>query len=158
MQMAIVVDTNVAVVANGGHPAASKACVSACVHALKQLVSSGQIAVDDGWRIIREYRAYLSEKGQPGVGDVFFRWLLQNIENPRRCVKVKLTPIADPDRRFEEFPNDAAFAGFDREDTKFVAVSNALPRKPTILQGVDGRWRGFAAAFAAAGIPVQFLC
>ena len=155
---AVVVDTNVAVVANGGHPAASGACVSACVSALRNLVKSGQIAVDDDWRIVREYRHYLSEQGQPGVGDVFFKWLLQNHANARRCVKVPLTPIPDPDRRFAEFPADPAFGGFDRDDAKFVAVSNALPRKPAILQAVDARWRGFAAAFAAAGIPVTFLC
>jgi PP-loop superfamily ATP-utilizing enzyme len=46
-----VVDTNVPVVANGNSEAGSK-CVRRCVGALRDLIASGRIAIDDGWRII----------------------------------------------------------------------------------------------------------
>lgn len=156
---AIVVDTNVAIVANGGHPGADKACVASCINELRTLVKQGQIAIDDGWRIIREYRAYLSEAGQPGVGDVFFKWLLQNYQNRKRCIKVALQDVDDEDRVFAEFPNHPGFAGFDRGDRKFVAVANGLPVKPPILQAVDiVNWKRHEQAFVACGITVKYLC
>lgn len=155
---AVVLDTNVAVVANEGHAGASEACVAICVNTIRDLVRAGQIAIDSEWRIIREYRANLSEQGQPGVGDIFLKWLLQNHQNPHRCVKAILTARNEAAQDFVEFPNDPGLAGFDAADRKFVAVANALPRKPTILQAVDHRWRTFDAAFRRAGIAVLFLC
>ena len=152
-----VVDTNVAVVANGKHPAASPECVRACVHRLEQ-VRQSRVVIDDNWRILREYRSNLSESGQPGVGDRFLKWLLQNHANRQRCVKVTLTPNDEAAQIYAEFPASPALAGFDPSDRKFVAVSNGHRAKPPILQAVDSKWRGFESALAAAGIHVEFLC
>lgn len=152
-----VVDTNVAVVANGKHPAASPECVRACVHRLEQVLR-GRVVIDNDWRILREYRNNLSESGQPGVGDRFLKWLLQNHANRQRCVKVTLTPVDEAAQRYAEFPSSPELAGFDPSDRKFVAVANAHPAKPPILQAVDSKWPGFESALVAVGIRVDFLC
>lgn len=153
-----VIDTNVAVVANAKHLEASPQCVRECVQRLESIHQNGYVAVDDGWRIIREYRQNLSESGQPGVGDRFLKWLLQNHANPDRCVKVALTVIDEAAQEYVEFPSVAGLTGFDPSDRKFVAVANAHPDKPSILQAVDSKWKAFGPAFLEAGITVDFLC
>lgn len=153
-----VVDTNVAVVANGKHPAASPECVQQCIRRLKDVHSDGRVAIDDGWRILGEYRNNLSESGQPGVGDRFLKWLLQNLANHQRCIKVTLTPIDEEAQIYAEFPSSPELGGFDPSDRKFVAVANTHPDKPQILQAVDSKWRSFEGALVAVGIHVDFLC
>lgn len=158
MSKLCVVDTNVAVVANGKHPAASPECVRQCIRLLEGIRRRERVAIDDDWRILGEYRKNLFESGQPGVGDRFFRWLLQNHANHRRCVKVILTPIDEAAQIYTEFPSSPELVGFDPSDRKFVAVANAHPSKPRILQAVDSKWRGFEGALVAVGIHVDFLC
>lgn len=147
-----VVDTNVAVVANGGHPEASPDCVRRCIRQLGDVRRGGRVAIDDGWRILGEYRRNLSESGQPGVGDRFLKWLLQNHANRQRCAKVILTPVDEAAQEYAEFPSSPALAGFDPSDRKFVAVANAHPAKPPILQAVDSKWRAFEGHLAAMGV------
>lgn len=158
MSKLCVVDTNVAVVANGKHQAASPECVQQCISRLKDVHRNGRVVIDDGWRILGEYRNNLSESGQPGVGDRFLKWLLQNHSNHQRCVKVTLTPIDEAAQIYAEFPSSPELAGFDPSDRKFVAVANAHPSKPRILQAVDSKWRRFEGALVAVGIHVDFLC
>ena len=71
--MIIVVDTNVAVVANGGAPQASRECVLSCVRRLQAVTESGKLALDNKWRIISEYQQNLEVSGQPGVGWAFLK-------------------------------------------------------------------------------------
>lgn len=150
-----VVDTNVPLTANRQEPAD---CVLSCSTALHDLMKSGHLVIDDKFRIIREYRNKLSPSGQPGVGDAFLKWVLTNQANPQRCTHVPLTPKPDDPRDFEEFPADAALAGFDPSDRKFVAVSCAHPARPPILQATDSKWWGFRNALASCGVKVRFLC
>ncbi len=56
--MSVVVDTNVAIVANGDHQNASPGCIIACIDALMQ-ARNGAVLVDDGYRIFDEYRGRL---------------------------------------------------------------------------------------------------
>lgn len=158
MAVLCVVDTNVAVVANGGHPEASPDCVRRCIRQLRDVCRGGRVAIDDDWRILGEYRRNLSESGQPGVGDRFLKWLLQNHADRRRCVKVTLTPTDEAAQEYAEFPSSPELAGFDPSDRKFVAVANAHPAKPPILQAVDSKWRAFEGPLSSAGVRVEFLC
>jgi hypothetical protein len=153
----VVVDTNVAVVANGHHEAAESHCIQACVAAL--LEARGQlILVDDGFRIFTEYRRLLSHSGQPGVGDAFFKWLWDNQGNPDRCLQVAITPVDENDTNFTEFPTDAELARFDAADRKFVAVAAASGLSPTILNASDTGWWTFRRALARNGVVIKFLC
>ena len=76
--MKAVVDTNVAIAANGRNTHASLACQLACIEFLEKLVSAKYrtaIILDDLDLIISEYSGYLNYKGQPGVGDMFFKYI-----------------------------------------------------------------------------------
>ncbi len=152
-----VVDTNVGIAANG-HADAGPGCVLACVQSLRQVMESGHLVLDDAWRIIGEYKHKLSPAGQPGLGDAFLRWVLTNHANPQRCTRVTITPKAEDDLDFEEFPEHAGLEAFDRSDRKFVAVSAAHGKKPPILQATDSKWWGWKDALEECGIRVHFLC
>lgn len=105
---------------------------------------------------MREYLRNLSVKEQPGAGDRFLYWLVQN--KKERCVWVRITPrSSDPDE-FEEFPRHPGLEDFDRSDRKFVAVAAAHPDRPPILQAVDTKWWGWKDALGECGIAVDFLC
>lgn len=155
--MSVIVDTNVAIVANWCHEAASEQCVTTCIDALLA-AQIDVVLVDDGYRIFDEYRRHLSHSGQPGVGDAFFKWLWNNQANPASCRQVAVTPSELAGRVFEEFPDDPSLAEFDRNDRKFVAVALASGEWPWILNATDTDWRTFNDALTRHGVQVQFLC
>jgi len=111
----VVIDTNVLVVANQRHENASTHCVERCIDALIES-RNDRVFIDDGQRILGEYRRHCSHSGQPGVGDAFFKWLWDNQGNTRHCRKVPIT--LHEGREFEEFPEDADLDGFDHSDRK----------------------------------------
>ena len=49
-------------------------------------------------------------------------------------------------------------SSFDPDDRKFVAVANAHPGKPPIMEATDRQWWGWKEALHDAGITVHFLC
>lgn len=157
--MLVVVDTNVAVVANGKSEQASSACVSKCLLQLKRITDEkDRIVVDDQWFIIREYMDNLHSSGEPGIGDEFLKWVLTNQTNPKLCSQVHLTPINGSNEDFEEFPNDADLQHFDRSDRKFVVVALAHRKHPTVLQAVDSDWWQAREALKRVGVRIKFLC
>ena len=158
MTRLVVVDTNVPLAANGKADASSE-CVLACVDALMEIMTDKQsVAIDDGWRILNEYKRKLSSSGQPGIGDQFLKWVLTNQANPSRCIQVSITPHSNDKDHFEEFPNDPDLAPFDRADRKFVAVACAHSEHPPIHQALDTKWWGWKEALERAGVTVLFLC
>jgi len=151
-----VVDTNVLVVANhrdGG----SYACARNCTRALLDIKKLGVIVLDNGDRILSEYRAYCSVSGQPGVGDSFMKWVHDNSGRRELVYMVGLTPAAGS-HQFEEFPDHPDLGKFDPSDEMFVAVANAHPDNPPVLQAADSKWWGWKEALLACGITVEFLC
>lgn len=157
MKGAVVVDTNVCVVANGRHDRAGPGCVEACIEALAQ-ARRGLVVIDDAMRILDEYRRNVDASGQPGVGDAFFRWLWSNQANRRRCRQVRITAATDDDETFAEFPRDPELAGFDRSDRKFVAVALASGLDPHVDNASDSDWWIFRDPLEANGVRVRFLC
>jgi len=156
--MKVVVDTNVPVVANEKSTQASPQCVKTCVARLRQLTAKGKLILDDGWLILKEYKANLISSGQPGVGDAFLKCVLTNHRNPKLCENVTVTPKNSGETDFEEFPSDPTLKDFDPTDRKFVAVAAAHPDRPPILQAVDTKWWLMKEALSGAGITVDFLC
>ena len=156
--MRVVVDTNVAVVANGKSEQASEQCVDSCAEQLDQIMYGGVILVlDDDWRILDEYMRNLHTNG-PDIGNRFLAWTLQYRTNPERCVSVPITPVDGLENEFQEFPDDPALEDFDRDDRKFIAVALAHPEKPPILQATDTQWWDFRDALRKNGVRVEFIC
>lgn len=149
-----VVDTNVAVVANGKSTAGAK-CTEACAKKLQEIVDCGHVVIDDSRLVLREYSANLNQSGQPGVGDHFYRWLLINQFNTARCSCVRITPS---EGSYAEFPRHRELRGFDPSDHKFIAVAAAHPKRPYVLQAFDTKWWPLRDAFRACGINIMFLC
>lgn len=151
-----VVDTNVLVVANQ-RSNASRACASSCATALINIKKFGVIVIDEGDRILSEYRGYCSVSGQPGIGDSFIRWIHDNRGRRDLVEIVRISPTEDG-LTFMEFPEDEELAKFDPADKKFVAVANTHRNKPHILQAADSKWWGWKDPLKSSGITVEFLC
>lgn len=151
----VVIDTNVLLVANNKHDDVLPECVMECVKTLRNIQSGSveRVAVDDGWRILKEYQNKTHPNQPKGVGDVFLKWLLQN---PARTTQVSITEINQDE--FAEFPDTDLQARFDPPDRKFVAVAYAHPDKPSILQATDCKWLDWWPALKTAGVEVSFLC
>ena len=158
--MKAIVDTNVAIVANRKSAQASPQCIGHCINAIREITTSGMLVLDDGWRIINEYKRNLQQSGQPGIGDAFFKWVLTNWSNKNRCEVVVITqqPDSSDPTNFVEFPNDPALQNFDRSDRKFVAVALAHPESPAILNATDTDWWHHRIILERYGIKLHFLC
>lgn len=154
--MKAVIDTNVLLVANGQHTDVSTECVTECVRRLQYMEKVGVTIIDDGFRILGEYQHKTSLNPPKGVGDVFLKWLLRQAGNPARVEQVNLTELVE--NEFAEFPDATLQPVFDAPDRKFVAVANAHPEKPPILESVDCKWLDWWPALQAKGIRVEFLC
>ncbi len=152
----VIVDTNVAVVANGFAQQASDECVERCIAELERVVNGCVVVLDSDGLILDEYQKTLSFSGHPGMGDSFFKWLFFNQANPEHCRKVAVTPHTD--HGFAEFPDDSALANFDRDDRKFVAVALSSKTNPPILNASDTDWWNYRNVLDRHGIKVSFLC
>lgn len=155
--MPAVVDTNVPIVANRKHDE-PLSCVAACANALYEITKTGVLVIDEGGLIVDEYKRYLSFAGQPGAGDVFFKWLADNRYRPDRVARVTLVEAPDRFGEFEAFPLDPELATFDQSDRKFVAAALTHPAKPPILNATDSDWWDFKDALVRQGVIVRFVC
>lgn len=130
-------------------------CVFNCVEAIQHVVKYGDLVLDAGDEIFDEYRRQLSLRGQPGVGDQFIKWVHDHRWTLPEENRVPITASGDS---YLEFPVHPGLASFDRSDRKFVAVANAHPDKPPILQATDSKWWGWQTPLAEVGIQVHFVC
>ncbi|ETW93593.1 MAG: hypothetical protein ETSY1_38540 [Candidatus Entotheonella factor] len=154
------IDTNVPITANRALdpkqiPDELIGCVEACVNAIEYIVKKGGLVIDSGNEIFDEYRRQLSMKGQPGVGDKFMKWVHDNGWNGLKADRVEITKNG---ASYDEFPDHIGLTHFDNSDRKFIAVSNAHPDKPPILQATDSKWWGWKDDLDDVGITVYFLC
>ena len=123
------------------------------------------VVLDDEGRIFEEYwgrkrtksRKSLNLSGQPGPGNVFFKWLFDNQFNPARCERRMIHCTDETNQTFTEFPNLPELNNFDLSDRKFVAVANAGTPKRPILEYGDSKWFGWKEGLLKAGIQVVFL-
>lgn len=157
-----VVDTNVPIIANlatkgGDEMSVPITCVSNCINCIDQITREGGLVLDDEGEIFEEYMSQgtLSLRGAPGMGDKFIKWIHDNQWNPARVCRVSITKV---ENSYAEFPEHEALKNFDKSDRKFVAVANAHPQKPPILQATDSKWWGWKDGLKDKGIEVLFLC
>lgn len=156
----VVVDTNVAVTANGGAPQASCVCEDACRQALWRITQGrSRLALDETDIAFGEYRKRLSLSGQHGVGDAFMKWVHDNRWNPSHCEQVEVTLLSGGGwRRFEEVPDDDDLRRFDRSDQVYVAISRACDARPQVLNAVDADWWEHEDVLARHGVKVKHVC
>lgn len=155
-----VVDTNVPKTANlATQPDPDSdvpdTCVLACIEAVNHVIIRRGLVLDDGDDIFDEYRQQLSMRGQPGVGDAFMKWVHDHRHSLPSIQRVRITKDGDS---YNEFPAHDNLINFDISDRKFVAVSNAHPDKPPIIQATDSKWWGWKDALTENDITVQFVC
>ena len=155
--MEIVIDTNVACVADGLADHANQACVDACQKLLSDVFQRGGLVLDDGDAIIAEYAKRLGRAGNSGIGSAFVKWASDHRFVASCCRLVRITPLPDGGRRqFEEFPDHEALRDFDVDDHKFVAV--ALVANAPVANAVDSDWWRHRIVLTEAGVTVEFLC
>jgi hypothetical protein len=150
-----VVDANVPIVANGRHEGHHPDCQESCVDILRAIMRGGTVYIDDGGEILLEYARYLNHSGQPGFGDAFFRFVIQNQGNRRRVRIVEL-PILTETGEYADFPADARLATFDRADRKYAACARKA-RRP-VLNAVDTDWLKDRVALNENDIVIIFVC
>ena len=150
--MTFVVDTNVAIVANGHASQADIDCQQQCVEWLESLVSEEVVAIDDEDLILEEYQGHLNFSGRPGVGDMFFKYLLDYRYWDDRVRMVPVTRSEDDRRGFEELPENT----FDPSDRKFLAV--AVRAEAVILNATDSDWDEHVELMDELGVEVKQLC
>jgi hypothetical protein len=152
-----VVDTNVAIVANGRpDPVDPKPpsiqCRIAAVTFLTEIVKKGTILLDVEGAIQDEYRRHLKPRGAPGVGDRFYQVVLHS--SPKLVERVVLPKR--PDGEYEDLPQSLIDAGFDPSDRKFAAL--ARKERVPVHNATDSDWIEHATALAAEGIQVENRC
>lgn len=153
MTKEVVVDTNVAKVANGEAEQASPNCVTRCIDQLLDIRQHFHVVLDQGGKILEEYERSLEFSG-PNSGDEFFRWLWNHQGTHSRQVSI----AEHPQRGFENFPDDPDLDGFDRDDRKFVAVALASGTDPEVLNASDTDWWNYRKPLERNGVSVKFLC
>lgn len=148
----VVVDTNVAIAANGRNTHADKDCRLACIETLAEICREATIMLDDANLIFDEYRETLRFAGSPGVGDAFFKHLFSHMYGGTRVRQVTITVSSDEQRGFKELPNNE----FDPSDRKFLAV--AVVAKAEILNATDSDWSEQETLTRDLGVKVRQLC
>lgn len=156
----IIVDTNVPINANLANtpkeiPADMLNCVLSCIIAIECVIKQGGLVIDSGDEIYNEYLHNLCLSGQKGIGNAFMKWVHDNRWRLPDSDRVTISKNGDS---YKEFPDHEGLVNFDISDRKFVAVANAHPKKPPILQSTDCKWWGWKNALEDVGITVCFLC
>jgi hypothetical protein len=120
--------------------------------ALQTLLERGKIVVDSAGEIFAEYKNYCNAQGQPGIGDLFFREILQNYSG--KVLRVELAK--NPDGSFADFPSSPALIDFDMSDRKFVAA--AVKSGARVVNSTDTDWLEHKGALNDCGIVIEFVC
>lgn len=153
--MMVVVDTNVTIAANGQNTHAGLSCQYACVDFLEKIVSNNsrtKIALDECGLILAEYKLHLSHSGQPGVGDMFFKYLHDHMYRKQKVKLFQINPIEDEACGFAELPiND-----LDKSDRKFLAV--AVIAHARIVNALDTDWHLQSEIIKRLNVTVTQLC
>ena len=150
--MRFVVDTNVAMVANGRETHADAGCQLRCVESLRSLAAREVVSIDDKGLILEEYKRRLNFSGMPGVGDAFLKHVFNYQYHSGRVQKVRVTSSEDDRCGFEGLPENT----FDRSDRKFLAV--AVVAKAVVLNATDSDWHEHEALMAKLRVAVVQLC
>jgi hypothetical protein len=148
-----VVDTNVPITANGKNDAATAECRLSSLEFLNTVLKNGKVILDIGGEIQDEYNRHLNAHGQPGVGDLFYKTILES--SPQRVERIEL--LKDPNTGdYVEFPQGPELSGFDKSDRKFAVAARVLGIPVT--NATDTDWLDYRIELRNIGVEVEFLC
>ncbi len=150
-----VLDCNVLAAANGMATHQPLVCQASSAEALRT-AAKGLVLVDDDDVILGAYRGKTNRSGQPGPAEVFYRWLMQVRSDRRHCRVVPLS--RDASGEYADYPRDAEFVTFDRDDRVYAAVAIASGLRPDIINSTDSDWLDVTHALERYGIRVRNLC
>lgn len=152
--MKCIIDTNVAIAANGRDTHASEECQLNCIEKLLNVVQDKNhtIHLDTHDLIFDEYTKHLLYRGQPGVGDMFFKHLHDHKYTETLIKLVAISPNQDDETGFDELPANSV----DKSDRKFLAT--AVVSGARIINALDSDWNEQAALLAQLGVHVDQLC
>jgi predicted nucleic acid-binding protein len=146
-----VIDTNVGICANGRNTHASLRCQLACINFL-EMHRTLHITLDHKDLIMSEYEKHFYHKGEPDMGDAFFKYLYHNQYNNEKIQRVPITPVNDETRGFTELPENQV----DPSDRKFLAT--AVVAQAIIVNATDSDWLEQKALLEKLQIEVKQLC
>ncbi|RQR95305.1 hypothetical protein DIE04_17285 [Burkholderia sp. Bp8994] len=153
--MMAIIDTNVAISANGRDTHASDDCQIRCIEILEKMATkqyADAIVLDDLGLIFDEYSNYLNYSGQPGVGDIFFKFLHDNMYSQEEIRLVSITPSADARKGFDELPENE----IDPSDRKFLAA--AVVSGASIFNALDNDWHEKRDFLSEIKVDVVQIC
>ncbi len=126
----VIVDTNVAVVANRQSSNVVDGCVDACTQFLSKVLTDHVVLIDNGDEISAEYAKALRVSRPNGLGALFLRHIFNHQYSSKRVRRVDLGKGEHGD--FDDFPSVPELADFDLDDRKFAALAkNTGQRCPT---------------------------
>ena len=157
MDTKVILDTNVpvkAATAPNMCPSDELSVQRKCMEYVNSLITgTTKLVLDVDYEIIREYRNNIDKSSNMGI--LFLKWLDQYLGKIDMDDLLKLKK--DKSGEYESYPLDEETKDFDSSDKKFIALANLHPEKPPIIEGTDGKWWGYIAAFKKYGIRVYFL-
>lgn len=152
--MEVIIDTNVAMVANHQNDDVRQTCQDACILFLTDTKNNHIVLMDSGDEIRSEYARALQQSRPYQLGAQFLFHLYQNQGNPQRVRIVDLAKT--PAGEFLDFPTAPELANFDHSDRKFAAMSRNTGI--AVTNAIDSDWADSLVALNANGIAVNFLC
>ncbi len=150
----VIIETNVAVVANGQNLDVVESCIDACKMFLIRAMRDHVTLLDANEEILHEYLGAISRQKPHGLGARFLIEALRQRYNEDRFRQIDL-PKTDSGE-FVDFPDDPQLANFDPSDRKFVALAQRTGT--AVTNAIDSDWTNFIASLRANGIEVTFLC
>lgn len=121
-----------------------------CIDFLHQLMNDRvKILIDDGCRVINEYRKAYQIDGYPNNATKFFEYACSN------SIVIHLEELAVD--TFACFPNDSELQSFDPPDRKFIALAYLFEPKAPIAEATDSKWWGIRENLLKNGITVHFI-
>ena len=149
-----IIDTNVAVVANGQNKDVQQSCIDACILFLTTARTDKIILLDEGDEIREEYARALVDARPHQLGMQFLVHILRNQFDTKFVKNIQLLKNADGE--FYDFPETPSLDKFDRSDRKFAAL--ARKTKTAVTNATDSDWVDHHTALKKEGIDVNFLC
>ncbi|MFU8789691.1 MAG: hypothetical protein ACNA7G_11725 [Methylobacter sp.] len=99
-----------------------------------------------------EYSKHLSHAGQPGVGDMYFKYLHNHQHAENKVQTVNITPLGDISRGFDELPTNT----LDPSDRKFLAT--AVVAHAIVVNATDSDWAEQNELLETLNIQLKQLC